>query len=154
RHAIESLRALLAMCRRRAEATRENCHRLAAEAERLVEEMDFSLLYSPRRKLLSVGYDISSQSLTKGCYDLLASESRMAAFIAVAKGDVPQDSWLHLGRAQTVLNGKRVLFSWAGSMFEYLMPSLWMKSYPNTIFEQNLRAVVQCQQEYGTRNRI
>jgi cyclic beta-1,2-glucan synthetase len=154
KHTIGSLRALLPICLRHTAAARENCHRLAAEAETLVEEMDFGLLYCPRRKLLSVGYDISIESQTKSCYDLLASESRMAAFIAVAKGDVPQDSWLHLGRAQTARNGKRVLLSWAGSMFEYLMPSLWMKSYPNTIFEQNLRAVVQCQQEYGESNRI
>jgi cyclic beta-1,2-glucan synthetase len=152
--AVESLRARLPICLHNAETTLESLQQLAAEAETLVEEMDFRFLYNARKKLLSVGYDVSNQSLTQGCYDLLASESRMAAFIAVAKGDVPQDSWFHLGRTHTSQKGKRVLLSWAGSMFEYLMPSLWMKCYPNTILEQSLRAVVRCQQEYGKRNQI
>jgi hypothetical protein len=125
---------------------------LATEADALVEEMDFGFLYNSKRKLLSVGFDVSSRSLAKSCYDLLASEARMAAFIAVAKGDVPLESWFHLGRAHTQQDGKRLLLSWTGSMFEYLMPALWMKSYPNTILEQSLRAVVQCQQQYGKHN--
>ncbi len=152
--AIESLRALLPMCLHNTTDAGARLRFLAMEADALVEEMDFGFLYNPKRKLLSVGFDASNQSLTKSCYDLLASESRMAAFIAVAKGDVPQNSWFHLGRAHTVQNGKRVLLSWAGSMFEYLMPSLWMKSHPHTILEQSLRAVVRCQQEYGKRNQI
>jgi len=152
--AVESLRARLPICLHNAETALESLQQLAVEAEILVDEMDFRFLYNTRKKLLSLGYDVSNQSLTQGCYDLLASEARMAAFIAVAKGDVPQDSWFHLGRTHTSQNGKRVLLSWAGSMFEYLMPSLWMKCYPNTILEQSLRAVVRCQQEYGKRNQI
>lgn len=152
--AIESLRMLLPICLHNTAIAAEKLHQLAMESETLVEEMDFRFLYNPKRKLLSVGYDVSSQCLTKGCYDLLASESRIAAFIAVAKGDVPQESWFRLGRTHTIQNGKPILLSWAGSMFEYLMPSLWMRSYPNTILEQSLRSVVQSQQEYGQRNQI
>jgi cyclic beta-1,2-glucan synthetase len=154
RYAIDSLRARLPICLHNTAAAAERLQLLAMEAEVMVEEMDFRFLYDTRRKLLSVGYDVSNQSLSKSCYDLLASESRMAAFIAVAKGDVPQDSWLHLGRAHKLQDGNRVLLSWTGSMFEYLMPSLWMKSYPHTILEQSMRAVVRCQQEYGKRNQV
>jgi len=154
RCAIDSLRTRLPICLQNAAAAAESLQLLAMEAEVMVEEMDFRFLYDTRRKLLSVGYDVSHQSLSKSCYDLLASESRMASFIAVAKGDVLQDSWLHLGRTHKLQNGNRVLLSWTGSMFEYLMPSLWMKSYPNTILEQSMRAVVRCQQEYGKRNQV
>src|SRR2546422_9974624 len=73
--------------------------------------------------------------------------SRAAAFAAIAKGDVPQESWFHLGRTHVLWKGEQVLLSWSGTMFEYLMPALWMKSYPNTILDQTLHAAVRCQQE-------
>ena len=34
-------------------------------------------------------------------------------------------------------------------MFEYLMPALWMRSLPDTIMDQTLRAAVRCQQKYA-----
>jgi cyclic beta-1,2-glucan synthetase len=154
KRAIDSLRTFLPVCLHNTAVASENLQGLALEAEMWVEEMDFRFLYNSKRRLLSVGYDVINQCLTKSCYDLLASESRIAAFIAVAKGDVPQESWFRLGRAHTMQNGKPILLSWAGSMFEYLMPSLWMRSYPNTILEQSLRAVVQSQQEFGKRNHV
>ena len=89
------------------------------------------------------------ERLEASCYELLASEARAAAFVAIAKGDVPQESWLHLGRAHVLVKGERVLLSWSGTMFEYLMPALWMRNYPNTILEQSLRAAVRCQQAAG-----
>src|SRR3989449_9431623 len=80
--------------------------------------------------------------------------SRAAAFAAIAKGDVPQESWFHLGRAHVLWKGEQVLLSWSGTMFEYLMPALWMKSYPNTILDQTLHAAVRCQQEMTKSKRI
>jgi len=81
----------------------------------------------------------------------LASEARIAAFVAIAKGDVPQESWLHLGRSITSCHGRRALLSWSGTMFEYLMPILWMKSYPNTLLDQSSTTAVHCQQREYTR---
>src|SRR5207245_4380175 len=101
----------------------EKLRTLAEEADSWVRQMDFRWLYNPRRKVLSVGYDLTRQRLEKSCYELLASEARNAAFVAIAKGDVPQKSWFHLGRAHTVCDGKRVLLSWSGTMFEYLLPA-------------------------------
>jgi cyclic beta-1,2-glucan synthetase len=144
-----SLRKLLPECLRAAEMWSEKLKALATEADALVEQMDFGFLYDRRRKVLSVGYDVASQRLEASCYELLASEARTAAFVAVAKGDVPQESWFRLGRAHVLWKGQRVLLSWSGTMFEYLMPSLWMKSYPNTLLDQSLRAAVRCQQEIG-----
>ena len=58
------------------------------------------------------------------CYDLLASEARIASFVAVAKGDIPQESWFLSSRSHVVVDGRPVLLSWTGTMFEYLMPAL------------------------------
>jgi len=137
-----------------AEKLRTELRRLAAEAGRLVDEMDFRFLFDERRKLFSVGYDVSSRQLHGACYDLLASEARMATFVAVAKGDIPQKAWFHLGRSQTSWEGRRILLSWTGTMFEYLMPTLWMKIYPRTILEQSARAAVGVQRAYGRKMHI
>jgi cyclic beta-1,2-glucan synthetase len=126
---------------------------LAAKAGELVEEMDFRLVYNPERKLLSVGYDMDQARLETSCYDLLASEARMANFVAVAKNDVPRESWFHLGRTHMLAEGQRILLSWTGTMFEYLLPSLWMKVYPNTILEQSVHAAVKCQTRYARRKK-
>ena len=127
--------------------------RVTKIADEMVEEMDFGFLLNVRRKLLSVGYDVSSQQLNAAAYDLLASESRVAAFVAIAKDDIPQETWFLLGRAHTVAHGHSVLLSWTGTMFEYLMPALWMRSFPNTLLERSRSAAVGAQQAY-TGNRV
>ncbi len=122
---------------------------LADEADRMVQEMDFRFLYDRSRKLLSVGYDAQRRRLLGSCYDLLASEARSAIFAAIAKGDIPQETWFLLGRTQVLWRGKSVLLSWSGTMFEYLMPTLWFRHYPRTLLEQSARVAVQCQKEWA-----
>src|SRR5204862_2429713 len=104
-----------------------------------VREMDFGFLYDPRRELFSIGYQLQSHSLDSSFYDLLASESRLASFIAIARNDVPVDHWFHLGRTLTRASGSTALVSWSGSMFEYLMPTLVMQSYPMTLHDRTFR---------------
>lgn len=115
----------------------------------LADEMDFSFLINKRRKLLSVGFNVEKDRLEPACYDLLASESRTAAFVAIAKEDIPQETWFLLGRAHTLDEGRPVLLSWSGTSFEYLMPSLWMRSFPNTLLERSRVASVRSQQRYA-----
>jgi len=79
-----------------------NLGNIAATCDRLVREMDFRFLYEPRRKVLSVGYDLAAERVTPSYYDLLASEARIATFVAIAKGDIPQEAWFHLGRAHNM----------------------------------------------------
>jgi hypothetical protein len=122
--------------------------------DRLVREMDFRFLYQRRKKTLSVGYDVATGRLDPSSYNLLASEARMASFVAIAKGDIPQESWFRLGRAHTLFRGERVLLSWSGTMFEYLMPSLWMRHSPDTIIGQSMKAAVRSQREYGRRRGV
>ena len=86
---------------------------------------------------------------TASFYDLLASEARLASFVAIAKGDVPQHHWFHLGRLVTNVDGHATLISWGGTMFEYLMPQLLMRSFSGTLLDQSCRAAVQRQIDYG-----
>ena len=109
---------------------------------------------NPKKKLFSTGYNVSADKLDPYYYDLLASEARTAVFIAAAKGEVNQEAWFRLGRSYASYLGERLLLSWSGTMFEYLMPALWMRSHPDTIMDQTLRAAVQCQREYGRRNNV
>ncbi len=122
---------------------------LAGAAGALVDEMDFRFLYNPGRKALSVGYDITRQRLETSCYDLLASEARAAVFVAIAKGEIPQEAWFRLARTHFQRGRNRVLLSWSGTMFEYLMPTLWIRNCPRTILDRSTRAAVQAQQEWA-----
>jgi cyclic beta-1,2-glucan synthetase len=137
--------------------TRELAAELRAIADlchRLVREMDFRFLYQPRKKTLSVGYDVTAGKLEPATYNLLASEARMASFVAIAKGDIPQESWFRLGRTHTLFRGEPVLLSWSGTMFEYLMPALWMRHHPDTIVDRSMRTAVYTQREYGKRHGV
>jgi cyclic beta-1,2-glucan synthetase len=116
--------------------------------------MDFRFLYHRRKKVLSVGCDADTGRVEPSYYDLLASEARIAVFVAIAKGDIPQEAWFHLGRAHTLVRGERVLISWTGTMFEYLMPALWMRHYPGTITQQSVRSAVRAQRDYGVRKGV
>ena len=125
--------------------------RISDMAERFAEEMDFGFLYVESRRLLSNGYDKGAAELHTPCFDLIASEARTAAFLAVAKGDIPQQSWFRLDRSHTLVKGRPVLLSWTATMFEYLMPTLWMRSYPDTLLANSLDAVVRIQMDHVRR---
>ncbi len=118
-------------------------------AENLASAMDFSFLFDSTRKLLSIGYRVNESSLDPNCYDLLASEARLASFIAIAKGDVPSSHWFHLSRPLTPIGNGSALISWSGSMFEYLMPVLVMRSPAGSMLSQTYQQVVRRQIEYG-----
>src|ERR1700683_3061321 len=115
---------------------------LASGAMRFATEMDFGCLMDRSRLLLSIGYEIEREHLHQACYDLLSSEARIAAFITVAKGEAPQQRWFKLGRIHTMAYGQPVLISWTGTMFEYMMPNIWMRSYPDTLVSRRLSGVV------------
>jgi cyclic beta-1,2-glucan synthetase len=127
---------------------------IADQCHALVRDMNFRFLYQRRKKALSIGYDVKAGRLDPASYNLLASEARMASFVAIAKGDIPQESWLRLGRAHILFRGEPVLLSWTGTMFEYLMPSLWMRHYPDTIIDQTMKTAVRVQREYGRRRGV
>ncbi|HYH45988.1 MAG TPA: glucoamylase family protein, partial [Thermoanaerobaculia bacterium] len=126
--------------------------RLAALAEisaGLCAEMEFGFLYDPSRRLFAIGYRVAEGELDASFYDLLASEARLASFVAIAKGDVPVAHWFQLGRPLTSVDRGAALISWSGSMFEYLMPALVLRSPPHSLLDQTCRLVVRRQIHYG-----
>jgi cyclic beta-1,2-glucan synthetase len=147
-HLIAVRRACLDMT-----ATGDLAARLQAVADRAYDfamEMDFRFLFDRSRKLFSIGYQQNEHALDSSYYDLLASEARLASFVAIAKDDVPVEHWFHLGRTLTRATGETALVSWSGSMFEYLMPALVMRSFPFTVLGESYESAVRRQIAYGT----
>lgn len=126
---------------------------LAAESGEFAR-MDYTFLYNTRRHLLSIGFNVEQRHLDNSHYDLLASEARLCNFIAIAQGQLAQESWFALGRLLTTVDGEQVLCSWSGSMFEYLMPLLVMPSYKNTLLDQTYETAVKRQIEYGRKQGV
>ena len=110
---------------------------------------DYGFLYDEKRKLMSIGYNVSAHRLDAGHYDLLASEARLATYVGIAQGELSQESWFALGRLLTLADGEPILLSWSGSMFEYLMPMLVMPTFPGTLLEHTAAAAVRRQVQYG-----
>jgi cyclic beta-1,2-glucan synthetase len=122
---------------------------LADTALAMANAMEFGFLMDPVRNLLSIGYAVADGRLDPSSYDLLASEARLASFVAIAKGDIPARHWFRLGRIATPVPGGAALVSWSGSMFEYLMPSLVMRAPASSLIARTNKLVVHRQMGYG-----
>ncbi len=127
---------------------------LAAVAREMVAMMEFAFLFDPTRMLFSIGYRAADGSLDTGRYDLLASEARVLSFIAIAKGDVPMRHWFRLGRLLTPVGKDSILMSWSGSMFEYLMPGLIMRSPLGSLIDQTNHLSIARQIQYGAERAV
>ncbi len=110
---------------------------------------NFQVLFDNKRQLFSIGFSIEDNRMSNSYYDLLASEARQTSYIAIARGEVPVKHWFMLGRSLTVVDHYKGLISWSGTMFEYLMPLLIMKSYHNTLLDETYSFVIKCQKKYG-----
>ena len=152
--AVEDFSRALGLARENADGLIKDLQQVVDEAARLADAMDFSCLLKRNRKLLSIGLDADTEKIHAACYDLLASEARMAVFTAIAKEDIPQETWFALGRTHTIDHHHAVLLSWTGTMFEYLMPSLWMRSYSNTLLDRSRTGAVRSQRAYGASHRV
>ncbi|HEX2710135.1 MAG TPA: glucoamylase family protein, partial [Candidatus Deferrimicrobium sp.] len=142
------LRRLIPEANRRARERISAIDRLALHCGELAR-VEYDFLYDKGRHLLTIGYNVSERRRDSGYYDLLASEARLCTFVAIAQGQLPQESWFTLGRLFTATGGEPILLSWSGSMFEYLMPLLVMPTYENTLLDQTCKAAVGRQIEYG-----
>lgn len=119
-----------------------------------IEKMDFGFLFDKKREVFYLGYQVGSGQLDQNHYDLLASEARTASLFAIAKNDVPRSHWLHMSRPFTTVSGIPTMLSWNGSMFEYLMPNLFTRIYPETLLSQTSEGVVRAQMDYGKQHNI
>ncbi|MDZ4771908.1 MAG: glucoamylase family protein [Planctomycetota bacterium] len=152
-----SLITLVEGCRELARAHTAFSARLLDVAQRataLADEMNFRVLYDRERDLFAIGYRLADAGgpgrFDTAYYDMLASEARLASLFAIAKGDVPQRHWFHLGRLVVSVEGVPTLVSWSATMFEYLMPNLFAKSYPGTLLDQTCRRVVRRQIRFAS----
>jgi len=118
------------------------------------ENIDFLPLYDEKRKLFHIGFNLSSLSLDEGCYDLMASESCLTSFLAIAMNTVPVEHWYKLQRPHTIVNGIPCFVSWSGTMFEYLLPTLIMAQYEGSVFAETSKAAVIQQIKYGKKMTI
>ncbi len=130
-----------------AERLIDNVHELSAG-------MDMRFLYEAKRKLFTIGYNVSMSRLDGSNYDLLASEARLGSFVAIARGDVPLEHWFSMSRPYGAIGRQRVLLSWTGTMFEYLMPLLFQRSYDNSLLDKAAREAVAVQMAYGRTHRV
>jgi cellobiose phosphorylase len=145
---IGDLQRLIAKASKRARERIAAVEGLARQASRFAS-MEYDFLFDKGCHLLAIGYNVGERRRDSSYYDLLASEARLCSFVAIAQGQLPQESWFALGRLLTTAGGGPVLISWSGSMFEYLMPLLVMPTYDNTLLDQTCKAAVERQIEYG-----
>ncbi|CAH0338566.1 glucoamylase family protein [Rhizobium sp. CECT 9324] len=133
---------------------RQRLSQLCERARGIAFSMDFTFLFRPERRLLSIGYRVDGRELDEACYDLLASECRLTSLFAIAKGDLPTEHWYRLGRQVVPIGARAALISWSGSMFEYLMPPLVMQERQGGILNQTNNLVVIEQMNHGRRLNI
>ncbi len=150
---LSELRRLITQASRRARERIATIERLARQSVELAD-MEYNFLYDKERHLLAIGYNVAERRQDSSYYDLLASEARFSSFIAIAQGQLPQESWFSLGRLLTIAGGEPILLSWSGSMFEYLMPLLVMPTYEYTLLDQSCKAAVARQIEYGKKHAV
>lgn len=128
--------------------------KLNKEIDQFSQEMNLGFLYSKDRKLFTIGYNVDDHRLDSSFYDLLASEARIGSLIAIAKEDAPLEHWWALGRFYNLVEGQKVLLSWGGTMFEYLMPLIFNKQFPDSLLGEACYAAVACQTAYGKKRGI
>ncbi|MFA4828053.1 MAG: glucoamylase family protein [Thermodesulfovibrionales bacterium] len=150
---IPTLRDLAVLGNQRAIERIAAIERLALQSIEL-SRMEYDFLFDKERHLLTIGYNVGERRHDASYYDLLASEARLYSFVAIAQGQLPQESWFTLGRLLTTTSGEPILLSWGGSMFEYLMPLLVMPTYENTLLDQTYKSAVARQIEYGKKRGV
>lgn len=148
-HQLEVMRRALLRTGDDAARLRRELEELAARAEARALGMDFAFLFDRDRQLFRIGYNASTGEPDPNHYDLLASEARIASLLAIAKGDVPESHWVHLGRPFGRVGSLRTLLSWGGTMFELLMPRLLVRHPEGTPLEESCRAMVARQIAFG-----
>jgi cellobiose phosphorylase len=151
---LRSLSDLAAGGNRQAVLLMHRITKLSDDIRRIISTADFKPLFDYRKRLFRIGYHVYLQKPDRGHYDLMASESRLTSFLAIAKGDIPKRHWMALGRPLTLVRGMPAIVSWSGSMFEYLMPNLVMRVPPGSVMEYSCRAAVVSQIRYGRKHKI
>ena len=131
------------------EGEKVNIENKVKDVTKMIQDTDFSVLYSKEQNIFSIGFNIEENKLTDSYYDLLASEARQASLVAIAKKDVPAKHWNFLSRTLTVLGKYKGLVSWSGTAFEYLMPNINIPKYEGSLLDESCKFMIKCQMEYA-----
>ena len=115
--------------------------------DKLIKNTNFKKLYT-KRNVFSIGYDENEGKLSGYNYNKFASESRLTSYLAICLGDAPSKHWFSLDKSLTTYKGRKGLISWSGTAFEYYMPYLFMKNYPNTLLDESYNFATMCQKDY------
>lgn len=126
--------------------------RVKRVVNRLIADMDFSGLYNKRRKLFRIGYDLEHNRASESYYDLLASEARILSYVTMAEKGIESKHWARLGRPVAGVHGKGTLLSWSGTMFEYMMPFLFMPSAARSLLGVSAAGVIRAQMQDAARH--
>jgi cyclic beta-1,2-glucan synthetase len=140
--------------RENAAQTVNHIEALIQTAKQLSAGMNMGFLYDKNRRLFGIGYLVGSPLEFSSHYDLLASECRLGSMVAIAKGDIPMEHWFSLGRPHVSSPDGQVLLSWTGTMFEFLMPLLFMRTFANSLLDQACHEAVHKQMEYGKSKKV
>lgn len=127
---------------------------LCNKIDGILANVDFHFLFNEKRCLFHIGYHTTSGTLDAGCYDLMASESSLTSFLAIARGEVPLRHWQKLGRPLTMISKTPCFVSWSGTMFEYLMPNLVMREYEDSVYAESSKAAVSQHMIYAKEAKI
>ena len=117
--------------------------------KKIINQTDFTYLYSQEHQIFSIGYNIEENQLTDSYYDLLATEARQASLVAIAKKDIPSKHWNHLSRTLTILGKYKGLISWSGTAFEYLMPNINIPKYKGSLLDESCNFMIMSQIKYA-----
>lgn len=161
RELSQPVRDRLQILKDRAERAADDARTLIRTAETIIDksrrwqqEMDFGFLYDPERQLLHIGYNVTAGELDPNYYDLLASEARLASYVAIAKQDIPETHWLHLGRPFVRIGNRRGLASWSATAFEYFMPHLLMAAPRESLLAESCYVAAEEQQAFAQRMHV
>lgn len=136
------------------EKEKEDIESLIGRIENIIDNTNFSPLYDNSRSLFYIGYNVEEDKVLNNYYDLLASEARISSYIAISRGEVPAKHWNMLGKSLIIKDNHVGLASWSGTMFEYLMPTLVLKSYKNTLLSETYKTIIKVQKAYGRKNEV
>jgi cyclic beta-1,2-glucan synthetase len=120
----------------------QESNKLSKKCQKIYKEIDLSFLYNKQQKLFYIGYNNTKKRYDRSHYDLLASESRLTSFVALALNHVPIEHWQALSRPIAASNGKLTLLSWGGSLFEYLFPQIFTESAPTSLITKSLHGAI------------
>ena len=133
---------------------KEDAVKVIERIESIINNTNFKPLYDESKDLFYIGYNVGEDKTLNNYYDLLASEARISSYIAISRREIPLKNWERLGKSLVKENGSLSLASWSGTMFEYLMPSLVIKNYRNTLLDETYRTTINVQKEYGMKNNV